>query len=268
MSSKDLNEGFEFWDSVGKSFIDYSEAPSTRIYLEDELLALKDSFRLTPGKNFLKLDLWNEALNTNLLFEVSKSGVECLGLDISEGIVNRAYQKSRMQGPEIQFFHGDIFSMPFKDNSIDFLYTMGTIEHSQNMTDMVHHIHRILKPGGKALIGLPNRLDPFLRPILKEVMDWFNLYSFGTEKSLDINQLRRLFSENRFRIIKSGSILFMPGILRIADLFLFKYCRPLTAITRVLLQPTPAPVWHPTSEQSGRTTSGAHGAVLIPERNR
>lgn len=237
MSSKNLTEGFEFWDSVGKTFIDYSSSPTTDYYLEDEILAVNEIFDLKPGKIFLKLDLWNEALNTNLLFHISQSDVDCVGLDISEGIVSRAYNKSRIKGKNVYLIHGDIFNMPFRDNSIDYLYTMGTIEHSENMLDMVENIYKILKPGGKALVGLPNRLDPFFRPLLKNIMSLSGIYYFGTEKSLDVKQLRSLFFNNGFKILKSGSILFLPGIIRIADLFFFKYFKPLTKVTEVLYKP-------------------------------
>ncbi|MCK4667546.1 methyltransferase domain-containing protein [Candidatus Dependentiae bacterium] len=237
MSSGDLNEGFEFWDKVGKSFIDYSTAPTTKYYFDEEITAIKKHFELSPEKTFLKLDLWNEAINTNILFEVAKSGIECFGLDISEGIVQRAYNKSRFEGVDINFVIGDIFNLPFKKNSFDYLYTMGTIEHSKNMESIVSQIYQVLKPGGKAIIGLPNRLDPFFRPLLKNIMELFNIYSFGLEKSLDVAELRNLFFKNKFRILNSGSMLFLPGILRIIDLFFFKYFRFLTKVTEILYKP-------------------------------
>lgn len=237
MSSNDLNEGFAFWDRVGKSFIDYSTAPTTKYYFNEEITALRKHFKLSPEKCFLKLDLWNEAINTKILFEVAKSGIKCFGLDISEGIVQRAYNKSKFEGVDINFVIGDIFNLPFKENSFDYLYTMGTIEHSKNMESIVTQIYQVLKPGGKAIIGLPNKLDPFFRPLLKNIMDLYNIYSFGLERSLDIAELRNLFFKNKFKILNSGSMLFLPGMLRIIDLFFFKYFKPLTKITEILYKP-------------------------------
>ena len=41
----------------------------------------------------------------------------------------------------------------------------------------------MLKPGGTAIIGVPNKLDPFLRPLLVHVLNALGFYAYGMEKS-------------------------------------------------------------------------------------
>ena len=41
----------------------------------------------------------------------------------------------------------------------------------------------MLKPGGRAIVGVPNRYDPFLRPLLATVLQAVGLYGYGYEKS-------------------------------------------------------------------------------------
>ena len=47
---------------------------------------------------------------------------------------------------------------------------MGTIEHFDESDAAVREMWRVLKPGGRAVVGVPNRLDPFLRPLLVAAM--------------------------------------------------------------------------------------------------
>ena len=53
-------------------------------------------------------------------------------------------------------------ALPFRDKSFDVIYSMGTIEHFDETEQAVSEMARVLKPGGCAIIGVPNRHDPFL----------------------------------------------------------------------------------------------------------
>jgi ubiquinone/menaquinone biosynthesis C-methylase UbiE len=47
------------------------------------------------------------------------------------------------------------FPWPFDDNSVDEAYACHYIEHVSDMTKFMEELHRILKPGAKALIIAP-----------------------------------------------------------------------------------------------------------------
>ena len=125
----------------------------------------------------------------------------------------------------------------FPDNSFDFIYTMGTIEHVHDYYVAVREIYRVLKPGGKAIIGVPNKLDPFLRPLMVRFLDIFGLYAYSPEHSFTRKELQLMLQGAGFEIRGDTGILFMPGYLRMADLFLFKYLRFLNFLIRPLFLP-------------------------------
>jgi ubiquinone/menaquinone biosynthesis C-methylase UbiE len=50
--------------------------------------------------------------------------------------------------------------LPFRDASFDAIYSIGTIEHFDETERAVEEMARVLKPGGRAIIGVPNRYDP------------------------------------------------------------------------------------------------------------
>ena len=69
---------------------------------------------------------------------------------------------------------------------------MGTIEHFDETERAVEEIARVLKPGGRAIIGVPNRHDPFLRPLFATVLQAIGLYGYGYEKSYSRRALKQM----------------------------------------------------------------------------
>jgi SAM-dependent methyltransferase len=126
---------------------------------------------------------------------------------------------------------GDVRDLPFGDASFDLIYSMGTIEHFDETERAVEEIARVLKPGGRAIVGVPNRYDPFLRPLLVAVLYSLGLYGYGYEKSYSRRGLRNLLQGAGMAVTAETGILFIPGWLRMLDLACHSWCRPLTSIT-------------------------------------
>jgi hypothetical protein len=95
----------------------------------------------------------------------------------------------------------------------------------------------VLKPGGRAIVGVPNKLDPFLRPLMVALLNGFGRYDYGVEKSFTAGALRRLLEEAGFRVVGRSGILFMPGWLRMADLWFHTRGSGLRRVTGALTRP-------------------------------
>ena len=54
---------------------------------------------------------------------------------------------------------------------------MGTVEHFDDTDGALREIFRVTRPGGVAVIGVPNRRDPFLRPLLVALLYRIGLYA-------------------------------------------------------------------------------------------
>jgi SAM-dependent methyltransferase len=131
----------------------------------------------------------------------------------------------------------DVRDLPFADSSFDAIYSMGTIEHFDETERAVQEIARVLKPGGRAIIGVPNRHDPFLRPALAAIMQAFGLYAYGLEKSYSRRALREMIERAGLTVGTETAILFIPGWLRMLDLACHSWCKPLATITGACVWP-------------------------------
>jgi hypothetical protein len=84
---------------------------------------------------------------------------------------------------------------------------------------------------------VPNKLDPFFRPLLVCLLNKFGLYAYGMEKSFTASALRRLLKKAGFRVVDLSGILFMPGWLRMLDLLLYLRNPRTASLTRFLILP-------------------------------
>ena len=224
-----------FWDEVGDRFPDLDGAVSTRYYAENERRLFTEHFPPLAGLRILKTDLWDEAKNTRILAWASDRGARAYGVDISAPTVLQARRAFR--GDPLRCAVSDVRALPFADASFDAVYSMGTIEHFDETEDAIEEIARVLKPGGVAIVGVPNRHDPFLRPLLAAVLQAIGLYAYGYEKSYSRRSLRRLLERADLRVEAETAILFIPGWLRMLDLACHSWCRPLAAITGACVWP-------------------------------
>jgi SAM-dependent methyltransferase len=225
------------WEKVAAAVRDFSEAPSTRYYRECEIALIRRAAGPLAGKRVLKLDLWNEAFNTRILHWIRAEGAEAVGLDHSVTVSSRARSNGRREGFDTKLLRADIRELPFEEGSFDFIYTMGTIEHIDEYRDAVAECHRVLRPGGRAIIGVPDRWNIFLRPLMVEIMSRLGAYLYAPEKSFSERELRGVVEGAGFRVIERSGVLTIPGPVRMLDLFLHTRRVPTAALQRALVAP-------------------------------
>jgi SAM-dependent methyltransferase len=227
----------DFWAGVGERFPDLGGAASTRYYAENEQRLFSAHLAPLAGLRILKTDLWDEAKNTRILAWAADHGARPFGIDISEPTVGLARAAFTNHRAPLRAAAADVRALPFCDNSFDAVYSMGTIEHFDETERAVAEIARVLKPGGRAIVGVPNRYDPFLRPLLATLLQAVRLYGYGYEKSYSRRALRQMLERAGLEVSVETSILFIPGWLRMLDLACHSWCRPLAGVTAALVRP-------------------------------
>lgn len=224
-----------FWGAVGATFPSLKGAASTQYYFECERMLHEQFFPQLKDLLLLKTDLWDEAKNTEILRWAAEQGARPAGIDISPDVVREAWDVLKAHRPG--FAVADVRSLPFRSGAFDLIYSMGTIEHFPEHDVAVKELFRVLKPAGTAIIGVPNKLDPFLRPLLVVLLQRLGLYAYGMEKSFTPGALRRLLESAGFRVTALTGILFLPGWLRMLDLLCHTRFPRLAPVTGWLVRP-------------------------------
>jgi SAM-dependent methyltransferase len=225
------------WDRVAAAVRDFSAAPSTRYYRRCEIALIERGLGDLRGRRVLKLDLWNEAFNTRILDWMRSQGAEVVGLDLSRVVAHQARRNSLVKGAPLPLLRADIRELPFPAGSFDAVYTMGTIEHIDEYPQSLREIHRVLRPGGRAIVGVPHKWNLFLRPLMVRILDAFGQYLYAPEKSFSAGELRRDLERVGLRPVERTGILTLPGFLRMADLFFYTRGIPLYRLSPLFLAP-------------------------------
>jgi len=83
------------------------------------------------------------------------------GLDLNQREAADGAGRSRYRVKErgmepLHFMSGDIFKLPFSDNSIDIIISSEVVEHLPDPVPAIREMARVLKPGGYAMVTTPN----------------------------------------------------------------------------------------------------------------
>ena len=85
------------------------------------------------------------------------------GVDLSEALLERAQQRL---GDRAAILKGDAAALPFPDASFDKVFCTEVLEHVLDPAQVLAEIRRVLKPGGYAVVSVPN--EPLIN-LLKSV---------------------------------------------------------------------------------------------------
>ena len=176
-------ERAEFWNIYSKNFVAIVNARSTKSYLKGEIELFKKYLTNINNKKgkFLKLDLWNEAHHTEILMHVHDYYEEIHGIDISPHVVDEANKNLIKRKIKAATAVGDIRNMPYLENYFDYIYTMGTIEHLPEPKVAMKEISRVLKKGGRAVIGVPNKYEWFGKSLALDFFAYIGIKEDGYE---------------------------------------------------------------------------------------
>lgn len=93
----------------------------------------------------------------HLAAELARRGYDTWGTDLSAGMIEYAqvnYNRDRYQVADIE-------KIPFPDNFFDGIVCLGVVEYLASDGPALSEMHRVLRPGGFAVITTPSSVCPF-----------------------------------------------------------------------------------------------------------
>lgn len=110
-------------------------------------------FDLYKNKRLLEIGF---GTGTDLL-QFARGGARVTGVDLTPRSIEIAHRRFEVYGVSGEFAIGDGESLSFPDSSFDVVYSFGVLHHTPDTALAVREIHRVLKPGGKAIVMLYHR---------------------------------------------------------------------------------------------------------------
>ena len=151
-----------FWQEhpCGTKFAD-GEPGSRRFYeLVEEHRYTKewhipDAAGFTKTKNLAVLEI-GCGLGTDGA-QFAKAGANYTGIDLTEAAVGLARRRFELFNLRGEFRVADAEQLDFPDNTFDVVYSHGVLHHTPDTQASVREIHRVLRPGGRAVVMLYHR---------------------------------------------------------------------------------------------------------------
>lgn len=148
-----------FWEDADRKYEDAADRLAIRKLLPEKI----DQFVDIAGGYGRLADEYLSRAKTATIFDYSKSELA---------------QAKELYGDKIHTKAGDIYDLPFADNSIDALMMIRATHHFKEMQKVSDQLYRVLKPGGIAVIEVANK-----KTLPKMFRYWF--------KKSDINPFSR-----------------------------------------------------------------------------
>ncbi len=142
--------------------------------------------------------------------ELAKLGRYCItGLDISHTFVEIADKKATEAGVHVDFRQGNASSMPFADDTFDFLLCRAAFKNFGQPVRALQEMCRVLKPGGRGLIidlrgdaspeSMNQAVDAMgLNPVNKVVTKLIFRFSL-VKKAYTKEQFQHMLAQTSFR---------------------------------------------------------------------
>ncbi|AEF96951.1 class I SAM-dependent methyltransferase [Methanotorris igneus] len=135
------------WNEHAKN---YDKIPAHGVNSEKDKKVVKNALKEILKRKMKILDV---GCGTGFLSLIlAELGHEVVGIDLSEGMLNKAREKAKNLGLDIEFMVGDAENLPFEDNTFDAIVERHILWTLPNPKKAIKEWMRVLKDGGKIIL--------------------------------------------------------------------------------------------------------------------
>lgn len=84
----------------------------------------------------------------------ARRGARYTGVDLTEASIELVRRRFELEGLTANLRVADAERLPFDDDSFDLVYSHGVLHHTPDTQRAIDEVHRVLKPGGAAMVML------------------------------------------------------------------------------------------------------------------
>ena len=139
-----------FDDKMADTYDDWYKTPKGMLVDKIEKAVIYEFLKPESGMEILDIGCGTG----NLSLELAKLGARVTGIDISEAMLVKAREKAARENLCINFCCADANELPFEDETFDAAVSLSALEFASDLKKTLLEIYRVLKPGGRMVIGL------------------------------------------------------------------------------------------------------------------
>lgn len=126
----------------------------------------------------------------------ARKGYSVIGMDPSLGAVMAARRVARQMNVECRFFVGDARHLPLRDSCVDTTFSYSVLQHlsPEDAGQSIHHLGRVLRPGGYCLVQMPTRWG--LRCLINQARRRFRKAEGFEVRYWSLSDLRTIFENS------------------------------------------------------------------------
>jgi SAM-dependent methyltransferase len=141
---------------------------------------------------------------------LAREGARPVTLDYTLEALRIIQRLARREGVPIDLVCADCTRMPFRPGTFDVVFHQGLMEHFRDPGPLLAENHRVLKPGGHALIDVPQRYH--LYTVAKHILIALGRWFAGWETEYSIRELEGLVERHGFEVRHRYGEWMVPGL--------------------------------------------------------
>ncbi len=140
-----------------------------------------------------------------------RAGARVYVVDYVRSSLEVCRRLAREAGVELIYLQADATRMPVREGSFDIVFHQGVLEHFRRPADLMDENFRILKPGGYALVDVPQAYH--LYTVLKKTLIFLGRWFAGWETQFSPGRLKKVCEQSGFRVERISGDWLVPGLL-------------------------------------------------------
>lgn len=148
----------------------------------------------------------------------ARRGARYTGVDLTEASIELVRTRFELEGLTANLRVADAEALPFADDSFDLVYSHGVLHHTPDTQRAINEVHRVLKPGGTAMVMLYHKNSynywaniMTLRRIEVRMLgfDWGPglVHRLTGEDESRLHELQRIYRRDGSRLLSSEEFL-------------------------------------------------------------
>jgi len=157
----------------------------------------------SQDKDIIVLSLWSRTGNAISYIRKNLPNSKIYNFEVSTNMINLA----KKNYPKEIFKKTDLKKINVESNTIDYIISPETLEHTPEPFILIKEFYRVLKPGGKLILSLPPRIADLHQFIWETFVGG---HGEGPRKGIPSRIVKNYLHEAGFNILKHKAILLFP----------------------------------------------------------